>query len=61
MAQGLDAVTADVKTRAPRERVAELEFVLSQARHPPAQHTLPQHTLPLDAAVRGPESCVAGP
>ena len=56
MAQGLDAVSADVKTRAPRERVAELEFVLSQARHPPAQHNLPP-----DAAVRGPESCVAGP
>ena len=32
VAEGLDAVSADVETRAPRERVAELEYVLSQAR-----------------------------
>ena len=35
MAQELEAVTADVQTRAPRERVAEVEFVLSQVRHLP--------------------------
>ena len=57
VAQGLDAVTADVKTRAPRERVAELEFVLSQVRL--LQEPSAAQKRRLNASAMLPTNCLA--